>query len=671
MKIISAGAGSGKTYRLTQEMVQYLQGGEVRASGIIATTFTNKAAAELQERVRVKLLEEGLSAEADELANALIGTVHGLGVKLLKRFAFEAGVSPQVDIIADEDQQIMFNQSLSMVLNNKRIRVMEGLADRLGLNKTERYDWRQEVKKITDVARANDFSAEVLTKSKAKSYKSLAEFLGAVSSKSSEAFSAELLQQMETTIATIEENPDSTKTTKTAVSNLKILRNELRLRGELNWHQWVKIAKTKVGAKSRDDFFDLQELAWKHDTHPQFHQDLQDFINGIFDVAMEAIEEYDQYKKRRGLIDYIDMELQVKRLLDHPSVQKILEEELDLLMVDEFQDTSPIQLEIFYKLSRFAKYSVWVGDPKQSIYGFRGADPKLMQAIIEKQGGIRPEDIQEYSWRSREDIVYATNAIFCKAFSDLKEEQVALKPKRLKIANADSANKESEPLQMGDALMHWHFELDSDKKRHPAGWFENAIATSTATMLQRQVVIVPKGESQSRAIRPGDVAVLCRSNIACQKMAEAFHKAGLKAAISRAGLLGTAEAKLILACLKYFLNEADSLSIAEIQLLASSKNIEAIIEDRIQFLRKAEENKYLKWGIDDPIIQHIQQLRKDAIEFSSSEILNLLLEELDLRRIIASWGNVQQRFDNIDVLRKFALQYEEGCNRLHLSLIHI
>lgn len=54
MKIISAGAGSGKTYRLTQEMVKFLQNGKVRASGIIATTFTNKAAAELQERVRVK-----------------------------------------------------------------------------------------------------------------------------------------------------------------------------------------------------------------------------------------------------------------------------------------------------------------------------------------------------------------------------------------------------------------------------------------------------------------------------------------------------------------------------------------------------------------------------------------------------------------------------------------
>ena len=115
LKIISAGAGSGKTYSLTQEMAKLLtpdtEGrAKVRASGIIASTFTNKAAAELKERVRIELLEGGLTKEADELGNAMIGTVHSIGVQLLKRFAFEAGVSPEVDIIADSDQQMILRQ---------------------------------------------------------------------------------------------------------------------------------------------------------------------------------------------------------------------------------------------------------------------------------------------------------------------------------------------------------------------------------------------------------------------------------------------------------------------------------------------------------------------------------------------------------------------------------
>jgi ATP-dependent helicase/nuclease subunit A len=134
LTIISAGAGSGKTYTLTGRMVDLLKSG-VRASGIMATTFTQKAAAELQERVRARLLEDGLTEAANELGSALIGTVHSIGVRLLQRFAFEAGVSPLVEIIADSDQQRLFNESLAQVLTEERIETMNRLADRLGLTK--------------------------------------------------------------------------------------------------------------------------------------------------------------------------------------------------------------------------------------------------------------------------------------------------------------------------------------------------------------------------------------------------------------------------------------------------------------------------------------------------------------------------------------------------------
>ncbi|MGI9160662.1 MAG: UvrD-helicase domain-containing protein, partial [Saprospiraceae bacterium] len=108
IEILSAGAGSGKTYTLTSRMVDLLKK-DVRPEGILATTFTQKAAAELQERVRLRLLEEGLTREADAISNALIGTVHSIGTRLLQRFAYEAGVSPLVEIIADGDEQRLFN----------------------------------------------------------------------------------------------------------------------------------------------------------------------------------------------------------------------------------------------------------------------------------------------------------------------------------------------------------------------------------------------------------------------------------------------------------------------------------------------------------------------------------------------------------------------------------
>lgn len=668
LKIISAGAGSGKTYRLTQEMVALLSSGTVRASGIIATTFTKKASAELQERVRVRLLEDGLTQAANDLTNALIGTVHGLGVKLLKRFSFEAGVSPEVDIVADEDQQILFNQSLSMILTNDRVEEMERLANRLGLYKADRYktDWRDTLKKITEVARANDFSAVELEKSKIKSFEQFEEFLDKQIPRPASEWNDNLDKHLEEIISKLDNNEDLTKTTKDSIKIMRELKAELQLRNELFWHQWVKLSKLRVGAKSRDDFEPLKEFVDTHLAHAGFHEDIKAFIYNIFDLSILAMEEYDRYKKSRGLIDYTDMEVLVRHLLGKPVVREVLAAELDLLMVDEFQDTSPIQLEIFLKLSQLAKVSIWVGDPKQSIYGFRGAEPALMEAIISSQGGLKKENILDHSWRSRADIVYAANAIFTRAFSHMPAEQVALEPKRCKIAGKHTSNAENEPSGMGDALVHWHFKYDGEGRNPGSEWFSQCIAETLRTNLIRGMLILPKNEKTYRNALPGDVAILCRSNMECLKMAGALHKAGLRSAISRAGLLSTAEAKLILACLKFILNKFDSLSIAEILLLAARLDVEEIIEQRLDYLELLEhEGQDYKWGDQHEFIRRLNLLRPDVAELSGSEILTLLLEELDLRRIIVSWGNVEQRLSNVDVLLKLAGKYEDACNRLH------
>ncbi len=431
IEIISAGAGSGKTYTLTQRMVALLEGG-VQPAGILATTFTKKAAAELQERVRLKLLETGMTEAANELGEALIGTVHSIGTRLLQRFAFEAGVSPLVEIIADGDEQRLFNESLSQVLTEQRIERMNLLADRLGLTKKsygDSFDWRRDIRTLTEVARANNFSKKVLETSKLRSWESFERLLSPAQTTDPIVWNNRLSSAIDQTVAALEANEaDGTKVTKDAIEVLKNFQTQLKFRGELHWHEWVKIAKTNVGAKSRDLMEALQNLALSHDEHPQFREDVKGYIDIVFDIATDALGEFEQYKKKRGLIDYTDMETYVSKLLRNTSVRETLRQEIGLLLVDEFQDTSPIQLDIFLQLSQLATHSIWVGDPKQSIYGFRGADPALMQAIITASGGVKDENILKQSWRSRPDIVHAVNAIFTKAFTDLPAEQVVLSP---------------------------------------------------------------------------------------------------------------------------------------------------------------------------------------------------------------------------------------------------
>lgn len=645
-----------------------LEKGTVRAQGIVATTFTRKAAAELQERVRVGLLKKGRTREADDLSQALIGTVHGLGVKLLQRFAFEAGVSPSVSIIADDDQQILFNLSLANVLTEERVRRLDYLSTALGFNKREpATDWRNYIRQLSDVARANGFSRETLEYSRDQSWKSFQTFLEKPLDRSPEEWNRMLLEQLDLCIQTLEGNTDETLTTSNVVKSLRDAQRQLRLHQHLPWYHWARLYKAKVGARSREDYEPFVEFLGTHEQHQQLHDEIRQFIEQTFEVTISALDEYDQYKKRRGLIDYTDMEVLVNELLDQPEVAEVLKSEIDLLMVDEFQDTSPIQLSIFLKLSKLARFSVWVGDPKQSIYGFRGAEPRLMQAIIQQAGGVKPEDIQVYSWRSREDLVHACNAIFTKAFSDTPAEQVALIPRRLRKANGDWQQTD-EPESMQPALLHWYFQYDGEGRRPPKAWLDACIATTLRNALEQGRQIQDRETGEYRTLRPGDVAILCRSNKECQAIAEALHLQGIKAAIARAGLLETREVRLVLSCLKFLLNKYDSLAIAEILLLAEQKSLEEIVESRLDYLddQEAERADY-RWAQYEPSIELLNTLRPRVVELSGAELLDLVLEALDIRRIVASWGLSEQRLNNLERVGAMALQYEETCNRLHAA----
>jgi superfamily I DNA/RNA helicase len=101
-------------------------------------------------------------------------------------------------------------------------------------------------------------------------------------------------------------------------------------------------------------------------------------------VLAKVLDFYQEYKRKWGVVDFVDQEVLT----------------LDLVLVDEFQDTSPMQLAIFLKLASLAKKSIWVGDQKQVIYGFRDADPALMDAAITGiLKGDEPETLP-FSWRN-------------------------------------------------------------------------------------------------------------------------------------------------------------------------------------------------------------------------------------------------------------------------------
>src|SRR5690606_18466805 len=138
----------------------------------------------------------------------------------------------------------------------------------------------------------------------------------------------------------------------------------------------------------------------------------------VFEVASIGLRAYATWKEQRGLVDYVDMIDHALSLLELDDVKAELATRLQLLVVDEFQDSSPVQLALFSRLHTLCGRSLWVGDRKQCIFEYAGADPSLMEAVshwVEEAGGQTEMLVNNY--RSRPELVELVSACFSRAFA--------------------------------------------------------------------------------------------------------------------------------------------------------------------------------------------------------------------------------------------------------------
>lgn len=159
VEFISAGAGSGKTYRLTQVLARALESGQARAAGIMATTFTVKAAAELRQRARKALLEAGRLDLATAIGQARIGTVNSVCGQLLQRFCFEIGLSPDQTVLSEAECVQLLKAAVDSVLDGEKREALLRYSARFCLDAG---DWAKPVHSVVEAARSNGLSAQTL-----------------------------------------------------------------------------------------------------------------------------------------------------------------------------------------------------------------------------------------------------------------------------------------------------------------------------------------------------------------------------------------------------------------------------------------------------------------------------------------------------------------------------
>jgi ATP-dependent helicase/nuclease subunit A len=424
------------------------------------------------------------------------------------------------------------------------------------------------------------------------------------------------------------------------------------LRRRLRWGDWAKLTAEEPAKKSLGLVAGVKVAANAHCRHPRMRREMHSLIDALFESAALGLTVYQRRKDDLGLMDYVDQEVRALELLKRDDVRAALEGKIDLVLVDEFQDTSPLQLAIFLQLARLAKQSVWVGDPKQAIYGFRGTDPALMDAAIESLSNPKDPDlmaaaVQEVvkagqvetlsrSYRSRPALIAVTNEIFAAAFAKhgMPEERTRVQSELVK-----------DPPELGLPIAHWTLAGKNQ--------FLNAqaLAAGIAGLLASKPQVRDRQTGVPRDATGADVGILCRTNAQCQNVAEALGQQGLAAVVARVGLLNTAEGQVLLAGLQLWIDPRDSLAAALLhRIIECPDDPERFARDVLAESAAA----CLSGGREVTAIVSAREQHRDASVLAA---IDLVIDATGLRRLCAEWGASAQRIANLDAFRAHASEY--------------
>ncbi|MGB6221026.1 MAG: UvrD-helicase domain-containing protein [Haloferula sp.] len=672
IRITGAGAGTGKTHQLCEIIAEALGSAKCRPGGFIATTFTIKAASELTERVRARLLKDHQQDAALRVEESLIGTVHSVCVRILGRFAFDAGISPRLRVLDETLEGILLGGAIEECFSLTDIGDMERLCRRLGQTdaRTSESKWRQQVRDVISSARSNAIHASDLEQ---MALQSVAELCSQLPAATSAELEAPLISAIKTAIAAISGNGDETKVTAGSLESLEQALSALRKR-DFTWADWCRLAKLKAAKASQPHLAVVNQAASRVEEHPKLRADIETYTTRIFRLAADALEIYQDRKKARGMLDFTDLEVLTLDLLRRPHVRECLAEEYDLLVVDEFQDTSPIQLALFMELAGLVSETHWVGDTKQSIYGFRGCDPVLMQEAEKKfRTGDQPNTLST-SRRHRPELVDFFNGLFPDIFAStngISRDEVEL-----------HAHRKGHPA-LSPAIELWsvssHRTIKSGALAAINGSeFESCIVRGIQDLMDSGMKVGDKdlqtdGEEFPRPLRWRDIAVLCRSNTKASNIAARLQRCGIPAARRTEGLMSSPEAVLALACLRWLSDDRDSLAVAEILTLEESRDVEDWLENRLTWV--AEQSKG-QWGLDgdlsSPVLGRISHLRARMKMLTPSELLDAVMIHGDLSGIASQWDatRASTRRANLETLRGLAAEYEAGCLSASVAASH-
>jgi ATP-dependent helicase/nuclease subunit A len=724
---VTAGPGAGKTRVLVTRYVEILDSGAAELEKVVAITFTSKAAREMRERVRRHIderIEWSRAAKAAReeavwrdrkrrLEGAVITTIHGFCSRLIRENPVEAVVDPQFVTLDDYSSEVLLDASVQAAVTSLIDEEDEAAA--LLVAAYGRSSLVRQLKAIYTRLRSLGVTLDTVEATTLRNlgtvdrYRSLASSVpdhvsavaDAASTPAARAAASELLAVWNDVRSDLERDPavDGTVAFRDALGRLQAAAPDAR--GRLK--EPVEALRSLVGRKDKFGT-GLLEKAF-------FDATAREFAPLIFRTLKSLDRVYTFEKRIASALDYEDLQLRARDLLmNHDEVVRRVRARYKYFLVDEYQDTNGLQRDIVHALALGEPRAnlFVVGDRKQSVYGFRGAEVEVFGETIrslEAEGG---EAVAlDVNFRSDPRIVAFVNAFF----------------ERLMVQESDSDSPESEPLgfvaheplearrpQLAEgAAVEILVELprpregDDTRERDDEGARDREARRLAERILalvrNREEVVADTPDSEgNRALRParfGDIAIVLRAFTSVKTYERALRQLAIPYyVVAGKGFYDRPEVADLLNLASFLDNRTDELTLAAVlrsPLFGVSD--ETLLAFRADWLRARVDRKSgartSPIALFDAVREHeanmliadsqrtvlesaatiLERLLQLRNRLSISELLAEALRLTEYEAVIAATDDGGARLSNVDKLLALARAFERGGSRLLRDLV--
>lgn len=579
---VEAGAGTGKTYALVRRLSTLLLDDEVPIDQIAAITFTEKAAAELRDRLRVHLVDrrdKGCVRADTALAGldtAAIGTLHSFALRLLSENPLEAGIPPRVtaqqdtaeaaavDALWQECATLLFGSGPTATRDGDLARAVDDMLD-AGVSPTSFREVVEALHRDWDRLPAgplHDGSPLPPTPDLGEVAAAVASIVGWRDSCQDE---TDLLYRTLGKHQTWLEDLDAALADATSSPTwVELLGKPV---GPGNGGKGPNWGGADVVKGIKDEIKQLPAICEK-----VMAAHWRPRIQLTLDALIPVVRRHADERRRHGTLQFHDQLVLARELLHHHGVRERVRDRYRRILIDEFQDTDPIQLELAELLTSAGDGSgpepgrlFTVGDPKQSIYRFRRAD---ISTYLRARGGRDQSapgvEIEQLStnFRCSRAVLDWVNKVFGEVLlpvEGVQPEYRALDPAPTRPEHDPAHGPAPFVFRTEDVPEHCPDDANDGQRRH---WAEAADVARVIATAIRQGWTHESKDGQQTPLRLGDIAILLPSRGSLPMLETCLDHAGIDYRTEASSIVyGTPEIRELLLAVRAVANTADEASL--------------------------------------------------------------------------------------------------------------